>query len=151
MITRLFSPRMIWSLRVSYEEASRALDPELQVDMQVRPVRMEQSPATRLWTAGTPHHCGALFTARRSDMGTLLSLLCLRRGVPIIILGQHGSDCIPIVFPTREKRSAIPPCAPSIRRRNRTSSRRFRHLEDLTDYWIGGLPVYQAGRAAFRF
>ena len=51
--------------------------------MQVRPVRMEQSPATRLWTAGTPHHCGALFTARRSDMGTLLSLLCLRRGVPM--------------------------------------------------------------------
>ncbi len=31
-------------------------------------------------------------------MGTLLSPLCLRRGVPIIILGQWGSDCIAIVF-----------------------------------------------------
>ena len=29
-----------------------------------------------------------------SDMGTLLSHFCFRRGVPIIILGQHGSDCI---------------------------------------------------------
>ena len=34
----------------------------------------------------TPLGCGCV--------GTLLSLLCLRRGVPIIILGQHGSDCI---------------------------------------------------------
>ena len=64
-------------------------------------------------------------------MGTLLSPRCFRRGVwghplaallsegcPHIISGQPGSDCIPIVFPTREKRSLIPPCGPSRASRN---------------------------------
>ena len=79
---------------------------------------------------------------------------------PCIILGQYGSDGIPIVFPTAGKTIlgivfrlfpkndgdiTIPPCAPSIRPRNCTNCRQFRHLEDLTGYWIGGLPVYQGG------
>ena len=38
-----------------------------------------------------------------------------------------------------------PPCAPSSCSPNCTSSCQFGHIEDLAGYWIGGLPVYQAG------
>jgi len=81
--------------------------------------------------------CGALFTARRSDMGTLLSLLCFRRGVPMYYPRAVRFRLHPHL--------TIPPCGPSIRPRNCTNGRQFRDIEDLAGYWIGGLPVYQAG------
>jgi hypothetical protein len=50
--------------------------------MQVRPVRMKESPATRLSTAGAPHHWAP---SSPGGLGYTSS----------IILGQPGSDCIP--------------------------------------------------------
>ena len=90
------------------------------VDMQVRTVRMEKS---RPLAPSSPH------AARSGDtplvalpsegcVGTLLSLLCFRRGVPIIILGQYGSDCIQISRFLHAHRP-LP--------RNRSNSHRFRH------------------------
>jgi hypothetical protein len=62
----------------------------------------------------------AFFTGR-PRVGTLLSLLCFRRGVPKyyprptrLRLHPHLTRSF---FPRRGKRSLIPPCAPSIRRR----------------------------------
>ena len=81
---------------------------------------------------------GALFTAW-PRVGTLLSLLCLRRGVPIIISANPAQIASRSFFPRREKRSLIPPCGPSRATRNCTNGRQFRDLEDLTGCWIGGL------------
>jgi hypothetical protein len=62
--------------------------------------------------------CGALFTARRSDIRKYYPRAARFRLHPHL---------------------TIPSCAPSIRPRNCTNGGQFRDLEDLTGYWIGDL------------
>ena len=96
-------------------------------------------------------------------MGTLLSLLCLRRGVwghssrcfafggvsPCIILGQPASDCI---HTSRDRFSKAGKTILDSFMRTGHSPPELHQWSPipafkgrLSDYWIGGLPVYQGG------
>ena len=92
---------------------------------------------------------GALFTTWPPMWGHSSRCFAFGGGVPMYYLRPTWFRLHPNLtrsfFPRREKRSLIPSCGPSSCSPNCTSRRQFGHIEDLTGYWIGGLPVYQAG------
>ena len=120
----------------------------VRVDMQVRPVRMERSPATRLWTAGAPHHGRTLHRTPLGCGDTPLAALP-SEGCPHVLSSgstvQIASKPHAIVFPRWGKRSLIPPCGPSIRPRNCTNGRQFRDIRTSRATGSAHLPVDQAG------